>query len=83
MKTKKLSEIIMNFVGKKGIVHFQYKRIGKATSAKKISKNKVKLAKVTLHLPYQVVGLDLRDLDEWGIFCIAIPKEKVVEFIES
>lgn len=79
----KISEVIKEFAGKDECVHFQFSQCGKTSAAKKLSKDRIRLASAEISLPLSICGESLHELHKWEIMLIAIPKEKVDEFAKA
>ena len=78
-KTKKAytnSDVIKKFIDDDDTLFFQliYDSITRATNKKQ--------AKVMISLPKNICNVDTRDLRKWDITCVAIPKEKVKNFLK-
>ncbi|KKM72882.1 hypothetical protein LCGC14_1416010 [marine sediment metagenome] len=77
-KEIRVLDVIKKFLDDNETTFFQpiIDKVTRATSPKQP-------AKATIRLPTHICNVDTRDIRKWEILCIAIPKEKVLKFMEE
>lgn len=76
-----IKETIKQFIeDEKNSIVFNFIRHGRSTAA---TFKKRLPARISIEVPKEVCGEDLRDLDKWRIFLIAIKEDKLKKLIEE